>query len=93
MSFGEHVFAGTTFADDSDVSRPFDGGWPIIHFNDTLLKFPLRINVGSDFGLNINMWQDHLLNMNRLSDFGLNINTQHDNSLNINKELDFSSRR
>ena len=58
------------FSETVDTESAIDvGSMPIIYFNDTLLKFPLKINKIANIDLKINKLQSHDLNINKIINF------------------------
>jgi len=72
VMFGFSAFSETAVADDGFVrTEPFGGGIVVLHFNKSVLKFPLVINKQVDHSLNINKQQHHSLNINKIISFDL----------------------
>ncbi len=68
--FGFSAFSETPIADDGFVrTDPYGGGLVILHFNKTILKFPLVVNKQADFSLNVNKQTDFSLNINKIINF------------------------
>ena len=67
---GFTAFSETAISDDGFVrTDPFGGGAVILHFNKSILKFPLAINKQIDHSLKINKQQDYSLNINKMINF------------------------
>jgi len=68
--FGFRAFSETAITDDGFVrTEPYGGGLVVLHFNNTILKFPLSINKQADFSLNVNKQTDFNLNVNKVINF------------------------
>ena len=68
--FGFSAFSETPVSDDGFVrTDPYGGGLVILHFNKTILKFPLVINKEIDHSLKINKQHDYSLNINKIINF------------------------
>ena len=68
--FGFSAFSETPVSDDGFVrTDPYGGGLVILHFNKTILKFPLVINNQIDHSLKINKQHDYSLNINKMINF------------------------